>query len=122
VRSGLLLGLGAGLDLLLLLGGWDELEGFLNVRGRLVDRRELGLVDNGLEVADEVGDLGADGGVESDHGSTLDRRGDGKISEGDALSDEESAGGEMGIEGFQRAELALCEGCMDLWCSLDEIE
>ena len=74
----------------------------------------MGLVDNGLEVTDDVGELGTEGGVEGDGKCTLDDRGHGDIGEGDALRDKESAGREVSLKGLEGTELALSKGGVDL--------
>jgi hypothetical protein len=82
-------------------------------------RRDFGLVDDRLEVAEEVGELGARGGVEVDGGGGLYVRGNEEVGEGEALADEEGAGRDMLLEGVEGAGLALEEGGVDLRNCLD---
>lgn len=70
-------------------------------------------------MAEEVGKGGAEGGVNGDGRSALDLRGDEDVGEGDALADEEGAGGEVGLEGLQGADLALGDGIVDLFGGSD---
>ena len=73
----------------------------------------MGLVDDGLEVTDDVRDLGSEGRVEGDSRSTLDLGRDGEVSERDALVDEESAGSKMRVEGLEGTDLTLCKTGVD---------
>jgi hypothetical protein len=120
---GLLLSLGgsrsSGGGRLLLLGRGDKLDGLLGVLCLAEDGGELGLVDDGLEVADEMGELGTERGIDGGGDSALDDGGDEDIGKGDALADEEGAGREVGVKGIQCASLALDEASVELrqWVS-----
>ncbi len=103
-----------GLSLLLLLGRGSESERLLDVLSLAEDGLQGGLVNDGLEVADDVGELSAEGSIESDGESALDDGGDGNVSERDAFANEESVGGEVGLEGLERTDLTLGKGGVDL--------
>ena len=108
VGSGLgLLGLrGSSLLLLLFLLGGSVDDSLLDEGGLADNFSNVGLVDDGVEVSEGVGSGGTDLGVE-DLGET-ETEGDGnvEIGEGDALSDEESAGSEGLLEVVEEFESA----------------
>lgn len=108
VGSGLgLLGLGgSSLLLLLFLLGRSVDDSLLDEGGLADNFSNVGLVDDGVEVSEGVGSGGTDLGVE-DLGET-ETEGDGnvEIGEGDALSDEESAGSEGLLEVVEEFESA----------------
>lgn len=58
-------------------------------------------------MADEVGVVGAQGGIKGDRERALGARGDGDVGEGDALGDEESAGCEVLFECVEGTDLAF---------------
>jgi len=66
------------------------------------------LVDDGLEVADKVGEFGTKGSVDGHHDCFLDDAGDGDVCKGNALADEEGARREV-LEGVEGMRLALNE-------------
>jgi len=114
----LLLGLWGSRGLLslggLLLGGGNELESLLGVDDVTVDLLELGLVVDGLEVADEVGKVGAGSSINGGTDGLLEESSDPEVSEGDALANEEGVGSEVGIDGLQRTGLTLEEEVVGL--------
>lgn len=88
------LGLLGGLGLLLLLGllslgGGDEGGLLLNELEALVDLGELGRADDSGNVADNVGDLGAEGRVDQLGEGVGNGRGDEDVGDGEALANEE---------------------------------
>lgn len=112
------LGLGGGGGLLslrcLFLGGGNELEALLGVDDVAVELLDLGLVVDGLEVADEVGEGLAGSGIDGGTDGLLEEDSDPEVSEGDALADEEGVVLEVGLEGVQGTGLALEEGVVGL--------
>lgn len=72
------------------------------------------MVDDGLEVTDEVGELRAGGGIEVDLYRTLNDGGKSNIGESDTLGDKEGAGGEVRLKSLQRTDLTLLESGVDL--------
>lgn len=97
------------------------MDGLLSVGSLSEDCLEIRLVDDGLEVTDCVGELGAESSVDSGSNGFLDNASDEDISEGDALADKECAGGKVGFEGVKGTSLALGEGgvCLDLGSTTD---
>jgi len=77
---------------------------------------QLGLVDDGLEVTDEVGEFGTKGGVDGYPDCLLDDAGDKDVCKGNALADEEGTRREVGLEGVEGTRLALNETsvCLDI--------
>ena len=92
---GLLLSLGSGgrsgLGLLLLLGRRSILESLLSVLNGAEDVLESRLVDDGLEVANDVGELLAEFSIDVDGNGALDQGSDGDVGKGNAFRDEESS-------------------------------
>ena len=112
--SGLGDGRRSGLSLLLLLGGRSVRECLLDVLCLAEDVLQLGLVDDGLEVTNDVGELSTEGRVDGDGKRALNDRRNGDIGKGNALGDKEGAGSEVSLKGFEGAELTLSEGGVDL--------
>lgn len=106
--GGLLLLLGLGLLslgglLLLLLGGSDELGLLLDELGVavVVDGSKLGRLDDGVGVTDNVGDLGADRGVNDRSEGRGEGRGEEDVGNGDALADNVGLLQEDLVEGLE---------------------
>ena len=102
---GLFLGLGSGgrggFGLLLLLGRRRELDSLLRVSGLAESVLQRGLVDDGLEVADDVGELGTERSVEGDTDGAEDDGSEGDVGKGDAFADEEGTGGKVLFKGLE---------------------
>lgn len=114
---GLLLSLGSGgssgLGLLLLLWWGNELESLLGPLNLAPDVLHGGVVEDGLGVTDDVGELRAELSVEDDGGSTEDDRGDRDIRKGDTLSDEVCTGSKVLLKGLKTADGTLNKGGVD---------
>ena len=65
-------------------------------------------------MADGVGELGLERGVDDRRCGALDDGGEGDVGEGDALGDEVGAGGEVGLNGVESTNGALGECCVRL--------
>jgi hypothetical protein len=91
------------------------LDGLFRVFSLAEDFLQLGLVDDGLEVTDEVGEFGAKRSVDGYPDCFLDDAGNKDVCKGDALADEEGARREVGFEGVQGTGLAFNETsvCLD---------
>ena len=75
---------------------------------------QLGLVDDGLEVTDEVGEFGAKGGVDGCPDCFLDDAGNVDVCKGNTLADEEGARRDVALECIEGAGLALNKNSMYL--------
>lgn len=107
-------GSSSGLRFLLLLRRGSESQRLLDVLRLAEDGLQRGLIDNGLEVADNVGKLGAEGGIKGNGESTLNDGCDGDVGQRDALANEEGVGREVRLKGLQGAQLTLSKSCMNL--------
>jgi hypothetical protein len=90
------------------------LNGLLDVLGSTKDLFQLGLVNNGFGVADEIGKLGTERSIKGGGGSPCDNIGNDKVCESNSFANEESTGGEVLIDGLKRTCLALDEGVVNL--------
>ena len=72
------------------------------------------MVDNGFNVADNVGQLGAEGGIKGNSESALNDGCDGNVGQRDALANEEGVGREVRLKGLQGAQLTLSKSCVNL--------
>ena len=73
------------LSFFLLLGGRGILNRFLNVLDGPEDIFESRLVDNGLHMANDIGELCAKGGVDGEGGKAVDNRSKSNIGKSDAF-------------------------------------
>jgi hypothetical protein len=102
-RLGSFLRLGCLLLLLLLLGGSVDDSLFDEVGGSY-DFGDVGLVDDGVEETEGVGEGSTDFSVENLRETESEGDGDEDVGEGEALSDEEGAGSEGLLEVFEELE------------------
>ena len=104
----------SGLGLLLLLGRRYKLESLLGVLDRAEDLLECRLVDDGLGVTENVGELLARLSIENNSACALNDGCEGDISKGNALANKVCAGGKVVLNSGQSAESTLNEGSVEL--------
>jgi hypothetical protein len=102
------------LFLLLGLGRWDILQGFLNIRDLTKDSLDLGLVDDGLKVPGDVGKLCTGPGIEVNLENLSKQGCDVYICKGDAFANKEGVCAKVPIQCAVGAFQTFGEGLLEL--------